>query len=155
MAEVEVAEPQPDLVWDDQVRGLLENGRGSSARLSTRATTPRVTIANPIGLILSEMSCDTSPRIRLITTARNNAASPPYSRLGASVPTSIKTALRRLFVLKASLSLSGDLFPRSRHDFKCLFVLDASRARGQFSTLLGVHSILRYGFHSASMARNN
>jgi len=40
MAEVEVAEPQPDLVWDDQVRGLLENGRGSSARLSTRATTP-------------------------------------------------------------------------------------------------------------------
>jgi hypothetical protein len=31
MAEVEVAEPQPDLVWDDQVRGLLENGRGSCA----------------------------------------------------------------------------------------------------------------------------
>jgi hypothetical protein len=76
MAEVEVAEPQPDLVWDDQVRGLLENGRGSSARLSTRATTPRVTIANPIGLILSEMSCDTSPRIRLITTARNKVATP-------------------------------------------------------------------------------
>src|SRR4029077_6033368 len=41
-----------------------------------------------------------------------------------------------------------------RNDVKRLFVLDA-RTRGQFSALLGVHSKLRYGFHSASMARDN
>jgi hypothetical protein len=42
-----------------------------------------------------------------------------------------------------------------RNDVKRLFVLDASRTRGQFSALLGVYSKLRYGFHSASMARDN
>jgi hypothetical protein len=115
MAEVEEAEPQPDLVWDDQVRGLcvriFGNGsksfffvyrindrqrfirigrtpvwsleaaqkrRGSSAQLSTRATTPRTTFANPI---LSKMLCDTSPSIGM-----NNEACPPAAsrRLGLS-----------------------------------------------------------------------
>jgi hypothetical protein len=56
----------------------------------------------------------------------------------------------------SSISLASSV-PQQvvRSDFKRLFVLDASRTRGQFSALLGVYSKLRYGFHSASMARDN
>jgi hypothetical protein len=93
MAEVEGPELRPDLVWDDQVRGLCvrvySNGSQSflfvyrvndrqsvslrygrlrqpeKGRRSSAQLSMRATtqLANSIGTIPSKMSCDTSPSI--------------------------------------------------------------------------------------------
>jgi hypothetical protein len=74
MTEVEETEPQPNLVWDDQVRGLCvrvygdgsgrwrqpETGQSLCAPSSKRAATQRATIANAITFRLSRTSSNTS-----------------------------------------------------------------------------------------------
>jgi len=63
MPEVEETDPQPDLVWDDQVRSLCVRiyGDGSLRSIVDQGATQRATIANAIIFRLSRTSSNTSP----------------------------------------------------------------------------------------------
>ena len=110
MPEVEETDPQPDLVWDDQVRSLCVRiyGDGSLRSIVDQGATQRATIANAIIFRLSRTSSNTSPHRyaefpAAITTGicqRGNGfnsqfASPLYPRKRTSLSAIAMSALGR------------------------------------------------------------